>query len=78
MGTIFGSGRISRLPGGGLAAPLGTLIALPLYAAQLAIHWISISRQRRHLASLDERLLRDIGLDRSQVEREAGKPFWRL
>ncbi len=77
MGTIIGSGRISRSPGRAAAA-VGMLIALPLHAAQLAIHWIGIRRQRRHLASLDDRLLRDIGLDRGRVERELAKPFWRF
>lgn len=32
--------------------------------------------QRRQLRRLDDRLLRDIGLDRYDVEREIRKPFW--
>lgn len=35
------------------------------------------SRQRRALARLDARLLRDIGVSVEQAEREAAKPFWR-
>jgi uncharacterized protein YjiS (DUF1127 family) len=27
--------------------------------------------------TLDDRMLRDIGLARADVENEAGKPFWR-
>ena len=38
--------------------------------------WVQRSRQRRALAELDDRLLRDIGLTPSQAEREAAKPFW--
>ena len=34
-------------------------------------------RQRRALMSLDERLLKDIGLSRADVEQECGKSFWR-
>lgn len=34
-------------------------------------------RQRRELAHLDDRLLRDIGLTRTQARAEARKPFWR-
>lgn len=33
-------------------------------------------RQRRILLQLDDRLLKDIGLTREQVEREGGKAFW--
>jgi len=35
---------------------------------------IEISRQRRHLASLDDRLLADIGIDRQTAEKEAARP----
>jgi uncharacterized protein YjiS (DUF1127 family) len=35
------------------------------------------ARQRRDLASLSDHALRDIGLSRSDVESEVGKPFWR-
>lgn len=34
------------------------------------------TRQRRHLLQLDDRLLKDIGLTRADVAREAAKPFW--
>lgn len=34
-------------------------------------------RQRRALRALDDRLLKDIGLTRADVERECGKPLWR-
>jgi uncharacterized protein YjiS (DUF1127 family) len=39
--------------------------------------WISRSRQRKQLAKLDDRLLKDIGLTRSQAEIEISKPFWK-
>ena len=32
---------------------------------------------RRELAGLDDYLLHDIGLSRSQAQFESGKPFWR-
>lgn len=35
-------------------------------------------RQRLALAALDDHLLRDIGLSRSQVAAEIRKPFWKL
>jgi len=34
-----------------------------------------LRRQRRQLAALDERLLRDIGLSRADVERECRRPL---
>ncbi|HVJ41132.1 MAG TPA: DUF1127 domain-containing protein [Dongiaceae bacterium] len=34
-------------------------------------------RQRRSLALLDQRLLRDIGLSPEAVEREMRRPLWR-
>jgi uncharacterized protein YjiS (DUF1127 family) len=39
--------------------------------------WHNRASQRRALSSLDARLLRDIGLDWVEVERELDKPFWR-
>jgi uncharacterized protein YjiS (DUF1127 family) len=39
--------------------------------------WRDRSRQRRHLASMDHHMLRDIGLSLADVERETHKPFWR-
>jgi uncharacterized protein YjiS (DUF1127 family) len=39
--------------------------------------WQQRSHERCDLLSLSERLLRDIGLNRADVEREACQPFWR-
>jgi uncharacterized protein YjiS (DUF1127 family) len=38
--------------------------------------WLERARQRRHLGELDDRLLRDIGLSRAEVENEVSRPFW--
>lgn len=38
--------------------------------------WYERSRQRRQLARMDDRLLRDIGLDRASAMEESSKPFW--
>ena len=35
-----------------------------------------LARSRRQLAQLDERMLRDIGLDRATARIEATKGFW--
>ncbi len=38
--------------------------------------WNSLVQERRHLRSLDNHILEDLGLVRSDVEREANRPFW--
>lgn len=49
------------------------------FAAGLALLrlWHERARQRRALARLDDRLLRDIGITRAEANREINKPFWR-
>ena len=39
--------------------------------------WRERSRDRRELTLLDARSLRDLGLNPSNIEFEASKPFWR-
>ncbi|WP_349598385.1 DUF1127 domain-containing protein [Azospirillum argentinense] len=41
-----------------------------------ALGMIERHRQRRSLAALDDHLLRDVGLSRSDARREADKAFW--
>ena len=41
-----------------------------------AMSRVELARSRRQLAQLDERLLRDIGLDRATARVEATKGFW--
>jgi uncharacterized protein YjiS (DUF1127 family) len=44
--------------------------------ADLVLSWMEVARQRRHLASLDNRMLRDIGFSQADVDREISRPFW--
>jgi uncharacterized protein YjiS (DUF1127 family) len=44
----------------------------------LLLVWRERARQRRQLRSLNDRMLRDIGLTRADVLAESSKPFWRL
>ncbi|WP_431855152.1 DUF1127 domain-containing protein [Azospirillum sp.] len=39
--------------------------------------WAGRRRQRRALAMLDERLLKDVGLSAEDAAEESRKPFWR-
>jgi uncharacterized protein YjiS (DUF1127 family) len=41
------------------------------------LSWQYRAHERSHLMALDDRMLRDIGLARADVENEAAKPFWR-
>ena len=47
-------------------------------AADLLLIWHERARQRRQLTSLNDRMLRDLGLTRADVMAESSKPFWRL
>jgi uncharacterized protein YjiS (DUF1127 family) len=38
--------------------------------------WHTRARDRRALASLDDRMLLDVGLTRADVQRESAKLFW--
>ena len=50
----------------------------PLAAALRRVGvWIERSRQRKALATLDEHMLRDIGITRVDAAREYDKPFWK-
>jgi len=44
---------------------------------ELVSVWQDRRRQRLTLARLDDRMLHDIGLTYSDVDREISKPFWR-
>jgi uncharacterized protein YjiS (DUF1127 family) len=44
---------------------------------QIFASWRRRARERRELASLDTRTLRDLGLSPGEVQFEANKPFWR-
>ena len=45
--------------------------------ARILFLWHERARQRRHLQSLSDHMLRDLGLSRADVRAEADKPFWR-
>ena len=59
---------------------LGRTVALVAGAVVVGIEAVmtraELARSRRQLAQLDERLLRDIGLDRGTARHEATKGFW--
>lgn len=56
---------------------LQRLAALPTAILRVLLVWQDRAHQRRHLATLDDRLLRDMGLSRADVDHETSLPFWR-
>lgn len=42
----------------------------------LLLRWYKRIEERRQLLEMSDELLRDVGLSRDQVRREAAKPFW--
>ena len=44
---------------------------------QLLLNWQERATQRHHLATLDDRALKDVALTRADAVAEAEKPFWR-
>jgi uncharacterized protein YjiS (DUF1127 family) len=58
-------------------APTGPVSARLERALLTALGALERARQRRALALLDSRLLKDIGLTREQAEAEARKSAWR-
>jgi uncharacterized protein YjiS (DUF1127 family) len=58
------------------ATGIAAMFWAPLVAASNLPAWRERGRQRAMLATLDDRMLRDIGIDRARAQREAEKPFW--
>ncbi len=56
--------------GGEAVSILGDLFAAPFV-------WLARLQDRRRLAELDDHMLQDIGLSRSEAEEVAATPFWR-
>ena len=48
------------------------------FATDLFLTWLDRYAQRRQLPRLDPRMLKDIGISRTDALREARKPFWQV
>ena len=64
--------------------PLGAAAVKPAAAprglvrrvVETIVTWRARARDRRELAALNHRALRDMGLDSADVQAEVTKPFW--
>jgi uncharacterized protein YjiS (DUF1127 family) len=78
MSTLSSAREIARTE----ASPFTFGRAMALLAGAVAVGIDNVMtraelvRSRRQLAQLDERMLRDIGLDRGTARFEANKGFW--
>lgn len=70
------SGALAAL-GGSFSGYGGAIRRASVRTADMLLAWLERTRQRRLLVTLDDRMLDDIGLSRSDVLRESDKPFWR-
>lgn len=65
--TLAGRAAIGRPAGDAAGARI----------AEVLLTWVERARQRRQLGRLSDHMLKDIGLNRGDVEAEVAKPFWR-
>jgi uncharacterized protein YjiS (DUF1127 family) len=54
----------------------GALANGSLRAGETLLLWLERIRQRRALGSLNDHMLKDLGISRSDAGRETGKRFW--
>jgi uncharacterized protein YjiS (DUF1127 family) len=75
MNTLYNEASSKQV--GLVAAAVSSVDASLAWAADQFFTWRQRAVDRQALQKLDEHMLHDIGLSRSQVELEVSKPFWR-
>ncbi len=68
----------ARLNPGALGETFARLLRLPGAILDTLLFWQERAAQRSRLNTLDDRLLKDIGVSRAEAEHEAAIPFWRV
>lgn len=64
-------------PRAGSRGVMSAIVRAASGALEALLTWQERAHQRHSLASLDDRLMKDMGLTPSQVEQELRKPVWR-
>ena len=67
---------LDRAPAGPAGQLAERLRAALSWVILTLLRWQELARQRRALARLGDRMLKDLGLTRADALREAGRPFW--
>lgn len=66
----------SEVPSFSLGRALSLLAGAVVVGVETLQNRAELKRSRRHLAELDDRLLRDIGVDRTAARYEACRDYW--
>ncbi|MFN4015911.1 MAG: DUF1127 domain-containing protein [Reyranella sp.] len=76
--SIVSSVRVARadVPSFSFGRAVALLAGTVVVGIEKIMTRAELARSRHQLAQLDERLLRDIGVDRATARFEANKPFW--
>lgn len=76
--SIVSSVRVARadVPSFSFGRAVALLAGTVVVGIEKIMTRAELARSRHQLAQLDERLLRDIGIDRATARFEAAKPFW--
>ena len=78
MSTLSSVREIARtdVPSFTLGRALALVAGTVAIGVEALVIRAEVRKSRRQLAELDDRLLRDIGLDRGAARHEASKGFW--
>ena len=78
MSTLSSVREIARadVPSFSFGRALALMAGSVVVGVEALITRAEVRKSRRQLAELDDRLLRDIGLDRGAARHEATKGFW--
>jgi uncharacterized protein YjiS (DUF1127 family) len=78
MSTLSSVREIARadVPSFSFGRALGLIAGAAVVGVEALLNRAEVRKSRRQLSELDDRLLRDIGLDRGTARYEATKGFW--